>query len=57
MPRLGGVFASSRFRERFERKGRLSPYLAAIPTYVVTNPTPAFIGLAALLREGAAART
>jgi glucokinase len=56
VPRLGAVFASSGFRERFERKGRLAPYLAAIPTYVVTHATPAFIGLAALLREGEAAR-
>jgi glucokinase len=55
VPRLGATFAASRFRERFEQKGRLAPYLAAIPTYVVTHPTPAFIGLAALLNDNAAA--
>ena len=54
VPRLGDAILASRFRERFEQKGRLAPYLAAIPTYVVTNPTPAFIGLAALLRESEA---
>jgi glucokinase len=53
VPRLGSSFAESRFRERFEAKGRFRPYLAAIPTYVVTDPVPAFLGLAALL-EGAA---
>jgi glucokinase len=51
VPRLGGSFAESRFRSRFEAKGRFKPYLAAIPTYVVTHPIPAFLGLAALLER------
>ena len=49
VPKLGAAFAASSFRERFEDKGRLRPYLARIPTYVVTHPFPAFLGLAALL--------
>jgi glucokinase len=49
VPRLGPGFAASQFRERFEAKGRFRPYLAAIPTYVVTYAIPAFLGLAALL--------
>jgi len=49
VPRLGALFAESAFRERFEAKGRLRDYMAAIPTYVVTHPTPAFLGCAALL--------
>jgi len=49
VPKLGSRFAVSAFRERFEAKGRLRPYLAQIPTYVVTHPFPAFLGLAALL--------
>lgn len=49
VPRLGERFVQSPFRTRFEAKGRLSGYLAAIPTYVVTHPLPAFIGCAALL--------
>jgi glucokinase len=49
VPRLGERFAQSPFRARFEAKGRLSEYLAVIPTYVVTHPLPAFIGCAALL--------
>lgn len=51
VPRLGPAFGGSLFRERFEQKGRLAPYLAAIPTFVVMHPTPAFVGLAALLRK------
>ncbi|HZX27516.1 MAG TPA: glucokinase [Telluria sp.] len=51
VPRLGGLFARSRFRERFEGKGRLSPYLARIPTYVITEPYPAFLGVSALLAD------
>ena len=49
VPKLGPAFAASAFRERFESKGRLRPYLARIPTYVVTHPLPAFLGLAGLL--------
>jgi glucokinase len=49
VPKLGQVFATSRFREHFESKGRMRPYLARIGTYVVTHPFPAFIGLAAML--------
>jgi glucokinase len=52
VPRLGAHFADSGFRARFEAKGRLSPYLAAIPTYVVTHKLPAFLGCAALLAAG-----
>jgi glucokinase len=52
VPRLGASFAESNFRERFEAKGRFRAYLASIPTYVVTHPIPAFLGLAALLKQG-----
>ena len=51
VPKLGAVFAASSFRQRFEAKGRLRPYLAAIPTYVITHPFPAFLGLTALLAD------
>jgi glucokinase len=49
VPRLGASFADSGFRARFEAKGRLRPYLAAIPTWVVIHPLPAFLGCAAAL--------
>jgi len=53
VPRLGAGLADTGFRRRFEDKGRFRAYLAAIPTYVVMHPIPAFVGLAALLgREG-----
>lgn len=51
VPRLGERFAASQFRERFEAKGRFHTYLAAVPTYVVTHPLPAFLGCAAALME------
>jgi glucokinase len=66
VPRLGQRFVESGFRARFEAKGRLRPYLAAIPTWVVTHKLPAFLGCAAALaaepsagaarRRGAAGR-
>jgi glucokinase len=49
--KLGQTFVQSPFRERFEAKGRFEPYLAAIPTYVVTHKLPAFLGCAALLAQ------
>lgn len=50
VPRLGPRLAETEFRERFEAKGRFRSYLAAIPTYIVMDPVPAFRGLVALLR-------
>jgi glucokinase len=49
VPRLGDRFATSAFRRRFEAKGRLSAYLTAIPTWVVTHQLLAFLGCAAAL--------
>jgi glucokinase len=49
VPRLGSLFHASAFRARFEGKGRLQPYLARIPTWLVTEPYPALRGAAAML--------
>jgi glucokinase len=49
VPRLGRRFAESGFRQRFEAKGRMQAYLAAVPAYVVTHKLPAFLGCAAAL--------
>ena len=49
VPRLGALFAQSAFRQRFEGKGRLSPYLARIPTYLITEQYPALVGVSAML--------
>lgn len=49
VPRLGEAFARSQFRARFEGKGRLSAYLAAIPTFVVVRPDAALLGAAQLI--------
>jgi glucokinase len=38
--------AASTFRDRFEAKGRMTPYLQAIPVFAITHPDPAFLGLA-----------
>lgn len=51
VPKLGTVFDRSRFRERFEAKGRFQPYLSAIPTYVIERPVPALLGAARLLED------
>lgn len=53
-PRFIEFLKQSAFRERFEAKGRLMPYLAGIPTWVVVHPYPAFVGLARLARAHAA---
>jgi glucokinase len=51
VPKLGEAFTQSQFRARFEDKGRFSPYLAAIPTFVVVRPDAALIGAARLLGD------
>jgi len=51
VPRLGPAFPAQRFRQRFEEKGRLHPYIADIPTFVIHHPFPAFVGLGALLHN------
>lgn len=51
VPRLMPWFTESGFRRRFEEKGRFSAYLAALPTYVITQPLPALTGLAGLVAD------
>jgi glucokinase len=51
VPRLGELFVRSPFRARFEAKGRLSAYVARIPTYLITEQYPAFLGVSAMLSE------
>jgi glucokinase len=51
VPRLGSAFPAQRFRQRFEQKGRLSPYISDIPSFIICHPLPAFVGLAAILRN------
>lgn len=50
VPKILGTFVQSTFRERFEFRGRYRAYLSEIPTFVVTRPNPAFLGLATLFR-------
>jgi glucokinase len=50
VPKLGAFFAQSEFRARFEAKGRMRAYLAAIPTYVIVRPYPGLLGAAAFLK-------
>ena len=45
VPHFAEYLARSPFRERFEAKGRMRGYLAAIPTRVIMHPHPAFLGL------------
>jgi glucokinase len=51
VPRMKEAFIASDFREKFEAKGRYRDYMAAIPTWLVTEPVPAFRGLAAILDD------
>lgn len=48
--RLAGALARSRFRERFEQKGRFTAYLSAIPTWLIVDHAPtALLGASSLL--------
>ena len=54
VPRLGERFFESRFRERFEAKGRFAPYLQAIPTALITDTLAALTGAAFAIEQDAA---
>ncbi len=49
LPRLGNFFLQSKFRKRFETKGRFSHYLESTPTYIITHKLPAMEGLKTLI--------
>ena len=49
VPRLGGWFHTSPFRQRFEDKGRFSEYVRQIPTYVIQAPDATFRGASSIL--------
>lgn len=46
LPRFKEALATSKFRARFEAKGRLADYLRRIPTLLILNEEPALLGLA-----------
>jgi glucokinase len=46
VPRLGERFFQSRFRERFEAKGRFAEFLQGIPTALITDTLAALSGAA-----------
>jgi glucokinase len=49
--RFKEAFAASGFRERFESKGRLSSFVAKIPTRLILEESPALLGLANMALE------
>ena len=51
VPRLGEFFFASRFREKFEAKGRFEAYLKAIPTPVIIDTLVALRGCTAALAQ------
>ena len=50
-PRILDFLIRSDFRRRFEAKGRFQSYLEAIPSYVITHPAAALVGLKFLVEE------
>jgi glucokinase len=53
VPKVIALLAESDFRSSFESKGRYRSYMAAIPTFVITETVPAFRGLRRVLGFGA----
>jgi glucokinase len=48
-PRIVDVLSSGGFRQAFEAKGRMTPYLAPVPCYVITSSEAGLVGAAAAL--------
>ena len=55
LPRMAERLFNSRFRERFEAKGRFRDYLRDIPTFLITDTLAALSGAAAALDQSLAA--
>ena len=55
-PRILDFLVRSEFRKRFEAKGRFRGYLEAIPSYLITHPAAALIGLKSLVAATAQAK-
>jgi glucokinase len=51
VPQIAGFFAQSAFRARFEAKGRFQPWLARVPTWIVTAPRASLRGASAMLDD------
>jgi glucokinase len=52
LPRLAGTLDRAAFRRRFEDKAPMAGWMQGVRLSIVTHPTPAFPGLAALARAG-----
>jgi len=50
-PRFADRFFASAFRQRFEAKGRFRPYLAAVPTALITDTLAALTGAALAIEQ------
>jgi len=51
IPNIKDFLETSIFREKFESKEGMQGYLQGIPTYVITHPTPAFVGLKYIINK------
>jgi glucokinase len=51
-PRILDFLIRSEYRNRFEAKGRFRSYLEDIPSYVITHPAAALVGLKSLVEAG-----
>ncbi len=51
IPELGKSSNVNAFRTAFENKGRFSAYLRTVPTFSITHPLPAYVGLQKLILE------
>lgn len=51
-PRLTEFMARSKFRARFEQKGRFRKYLETIPSSIILHPAATFIGLQSIAKCG-----
>jgi glucokinase len=49
VPKIADAFEDSEFREQFNNKGRYREFMTAMPTFLIVEPQPAFLGLRKLL--------
>jgi glucokinase len=56
-PHLRNYLPQSKFRARFDAKGRMARYVSAIPVYLILHDNPAFVGLQFLATKNAVTQT
>ena len=52
LPHLTSYLSHTKFRDRFEQKGRFRPWLQQVPVFLIVHPEVTMVGLTSLIEGG-----